>query len=747
MTVRRTVLCGMAAAATMVVTAVAGIPASSASPTPLKRAQAQVSLIRGSNGTVHALAAVGKPVPPKGLTARQARTSPKAAARATLAHYASAFGVKAGNLRAIQARSIAGGHVVRYQQYMRGLPVYAGQLVVSQTRSGAMQSITGEVARGTFVGRPLLLKKTNDPMVMRAASKAEAYVAKQTHLKVSQLHATSRGLWVFNGALLDQSLPDVNARVVRFDVTADQGAVNWTVMVTPRRFVVFAFDANPHALHRYVCDNANTATVNATQRRCDGTNNAYVRTDGQLASSITDVNQVFDSLHDTALAYANYTNLDLTALIGTTDGNAGEPKALRATTRVCALDSEPECPMLNAFWNSTTQQMVYGQGMTSLDITGHELTHGVTAHTSNLLYVYQSGALNESMSDVLGELTQLGTGHSGSTDRDDWLIGEDSAYGPLRNMSDPATAPAGYQAGVWGPWSPQPDRMTSTHWYGGTQDNGGVHENSGVGNKTAYLIGHGGTFNGYTVRGLGYAKTFKIYWTLDNLLTPGSDYKDLFSFVQLACQKYLDRPASYITADDCAQVGKAVRATELYKDAAVNPPVATPYCPAGQTVDKPAIMSQGFDSFATSARWTFSPGNTGLANATAGFPYAVRGKDAAILGAGNQPAIITSPAVAVPAGGAWMRTDYAVLWDTQPTTSLQYSTDDGTTWRDAGTLAGSVNAGPWTTITPGWSSAKLDLSSLAGQTVRFRVMVAAGVPTRGLYALAFLDNFKVYTCS
>jgi len=128
----------------------------------------------------------------------------------------------------------------------------------------------------------------------------------------------------------------------------------------------------------------------------------------------------------------------------------------------------------NAFWNG--QQMVYGDGDgnvfsplgNSLDVVAHELTHAVTQYTADLVYSYESGALNESYSDVFGAMV----------DRNDWLLGED-VYTPhtpgdaLRSLSSPTT---------YG----QPDHMNN--YVNTSSDNGGVHTNSGIPNKAAYNI-------------------------------------------------------------------------------------------------------------------------------------------------------------------------------------------------------------------------------------------------------------------
>ncbi|TDD80814.1 peptidase M4 family protein [Actinomadura darangshiensis] len=149
----------------------------------------------------------------------------------------------------------------------------------------------------------------------------------------------------------------------------------------------------------------------------------------------------------------------------------------------------------NAFWNG--EQMVYGDGDGTvftdftgpLDVTGHELTHGVTQYTANLEYYGQSGALNESMSDVFGSLIKQW--HLAQTaDRADWLIGQ-GLLAPgvdgvaLRSMKEPGTAYDDPRLGK----DPQPAHMD--HYVDTHSDNGGVHINSGIPNHAFYLAATG----------------------------------------------------------------------------------------------------------------------------------------------------------------------------------------------------------------------------------------------------------------
>ncbi|MCX4525787.1 MULTISPECIES: M4 family metallopeptidase [unclassified Streptomyces] len=146
----------------------------------------------------------------------------------------------------------------------------------------------------------------------------------------------------------------------------------------------------------------------------------------------------------------------------------------------------------NAFWDG--QQMVFGDGdgdlfldfTVSVDVIGHELAHGVTQYSANLVYRGQSGALNESMSDVFGSLIkQYSLGQS--ADQADWLIGA-GLLGPnvtgvaLRSMKAPGTAYDDDELGK----DPQPATMDD--YVDTYSDNGGVHINSGIPNHAFYVV-------------------------------------------------------------------------------------------------------------------------------------------------------------------------------------------------------------------------------------------------------------------
>lgn len=173
----------------------------------------------------------------------------------------------------------------------------------------------------------------------------------------------------------------------------------------------------------------------------------------------------------------------------------------------------------NAFWDG--QRMTYGDGnaswnpLTALDIAGHEVSHGLTTFTAGLVYQDESGALNESFSDIFGTSIE----NFARPTNWNWLIGEDIGSA-LRSMSNP---------GSYG----DPDTYFGNNWAPlGGADNGGVHTNSGVQNFWYYLLVTGGTGtndNGdaYTVNGIGFDNASDIaFRNLTVYLTASSGFAD-----------------------------------------------------------------------------------------------------------------------------------------------------------------------------------------------------------------------------
>lgn len=232
-----------------------------------------------------------------------------------------------------------------------------------------------------------------------------------------------------------------------------------------------------------------------------------VRGEGDPASSDVGVNEAYDGAGATYDLYYEVFQR-----------NSIDDKGLR-------LDSTVHYGVKydNAFWNG--DQMVYGDGdgelfnrfTKSIDVIGHELTHGVTQYEANLTYYGEPGALNESFSDVFGILVKQRVKNQ-TAEQSDWLIGE-GLLAPtvkgvaLRSMKAPGTA---YNDPVLGK-DPQPALYKDK--YIGVQDNGGVHINSGIANYAFYLAA-------MEIGGYAWEKAGKIWYiALRDRLRSNTNFK------------------------------------------------------------------------------------------------------------------------------------------------------------------------------------------------------------------------------
>ncbi|MEM7038893.1 MAG: M4 family metallopeptidase, partial [Bacteroidota bacterium] len=188
---------------------------------------------------------------------------------------------------------------------------------------------------------------------------------------------------------------------------------------------------------------------------------------------------------------------------------------------------------VNAFWDG--QRMTYGDGnggswdpFTCLDIAGHEITHGMTQFTADLIYQNESGALNESFSDIFGKAIEFYARPNNFS----WRVGIDISNNGIRDMDNPNLFN-------------DPDTYGGTNYYTGAADNGGVHINSGIQNKWFNILvdGESGTNdnnNFYNVSSIGWVKAGAVaFRNLSVYLTPGSQHTDArFYAIQSAVDLY-----------------------------------------------------------------------------------------------------------------------------------------------------------------------------------------------------------------
>ena len=261
-----------------------------------------------------------------------------------------------------------------------------------------------------------------------------------------------------------------------------------------------------------------------------------VRSDGDPASGDVAVNEAFDGLRATLVLYGDQFNRD---------SLDGQGRGLIGTVHY-GTDYD------NAQWNGT--QMLFGDGdgqifvrfTIAVDVMGHELTHGVTQFSGGMVYQGQSGALNESMSDVFGSMVKQHHASPQETSAQaDWLIGA-GLLGPtingvaLRSMKAPGTA---YDDPLLGGKDPQPATMSG--YVNTSSDSGGVHTNSGIPNHAFYLAA-------MALGGHSWERAGQIWY---NVLIDPSRPNNL-SFQDFA-QRTVDKAVAMFDADAAAKVSDA----------------------------------------------------------------------------------------------------------------------------------------------------------------------------------------------
>ena len=683
--------------------------------------------------------APGDPIArPSGLSATD---SPATVARAFLTRQADAFGL-AGRGQALRVTGTAGGargrSAVRLQQLEDGVPVLGGEFVVNLDAQRNILSAAGEALPEAVATTPAVTSTA-------ARDTAIAAIAKEHGVAAPRLRADIPSLAIYDPAILGGPGPKSAVLVWRLEVKGVSGMpVDELVLVDARTgLVALSIDQIEEMKDRRVCD-ANQGTGAPNAYPC----NTPVRSEGQgPVASPADVNQAYDFAGDTYDFFFSRFGRD------SLDGQ-GLP--LKSTVRFCPSQAAQDCPYPNAFWDGS--QMVYGEGFAVDDVVGHELTHGVTDFSAHLFYYYQSGAINESLSDVFGELIDQTNGSEPAQTR--WLIGEDIPGFPngFRDMEDPESRN-------------DPATMTSANYHGDETDNGGVHTNSGVSNHAAFLMTDGGG----SVTGLGITKVARIYYEVQTrMLTSAGDYADLASALPQACTNLIGTAG--IAAGDCTEVSDAVAAVQMN---AIPPRAPNPEAPVCGTGLVPSnLFSDDLENTASGnwvaeSGWYYpqNPNPSPIGDAT----YATSGTknffgyDRTAAGAFS---ISMTRNVAIPAGStAFLRFNHAYGFENSGATGydggvLEISVNGGT-FQDIGARLtdGGYNGTLTTTSnnpiegrpafvreSNGYVSSRATLTGLGGQSVRFRFLI--GTDEGNLNANQrpdiygwFVDDIRVYTCA
>lgn len=701
----------------------------------------------------------GRPVPVRSAGSAEQR------ARAFLAEHGALFGLGgAAGLVTTRAGAPdpAGMEHVRFQQTFGGIPVTGGEITV-HLAAGGVVAVHARTMAGLESVELVPTVQAGIARKLAAGAIARSRSPATAELREPRLELLDRG---------HLGGPDFPVRLAWF-VEARRMDLREYVWIDARSGVVLLrFSQLTDALGRAIHD-----ADDPDDGVFDELPGDLVRSEGEPVLPGTfdyagDANAAYDFSGDTYDYFFTEHGRDSYDNAGTT---------LLSTVHFCPSGEPGDCPFLNAFWNG--QQMVYGETFSLADdVDAHELTHAVTEHTANLFYYMQPGALNESFSDIFGETVDLLNGAGPDEPADRWLLAEDlPVFGPIRDMLDPTNAN-------------DPGKTSDPQYVcqDPGQDAGGVHSNSGVPNHAFALMVDGGTYNGVTVNGIGIDKAGRIqYRALSQYLVSSSNFMDACDALAQSCQDLVGMDG--ITPSDCDEVDYALAAVEMC--------VAPPACPTVEpalTCDDPehAVQDLFVDDFeelpgagppgsmapGELSNWTqnvivqptdFSATNAHFGNICCLGPFATSGAGNVWgydVPAAGDAALEMASDVVLPAGAfVHFRHSFGFenddsfcgsppcLWDGGV---IEYSTDGGASWLDAGSLveAGQAYTGPiigsggnplagrqaFVADSFGFTATRLDLSGIGGEDFRFRFRIGTDsvVDDYGW----FIDDFRIYTC-
>lgn len=387
-----------------------------------------------------------------------------------------------------------GNRHFRYDQVYDGMPVIGGELVVHVDVKGAINAVNGS-ARGDLQG-----------LGASPISEAVAMATINHDIRFAGLTvATPRRVMIQT----DDGVLHAAYETLATGVRAKLPVRDKVYVDVDTNQVVAVYPTIHTARNRQIYSMNNSGNEN-------GLPGTLKRSEGGAASTDAAVNASYDNAGATYDAYKMFFNRD-------SIDNAG--LALRQSVHF-------DVNFCNAFWNGT--QMVYGdgdssQGCASLaistDVTGHEMTHGVTEHESNLNYSGEPGGMNEALSDMFGAFVEawVDGGKNGTLANNSgvWLIGDEVLPPFLRNMCDPAAD--GASKDVWS----------------SSLGNTDVHYSSGPANLMFCLLSKGGTHpRGKTttnVPGIGMDKAIRIvYKAQTDYLTSTSKYANFRTAMEQA---------------------------------------------------------------------------------------------------------------------------------------------------------------------------------------------------------------------
>lgn len=433
-----------------------------------------------------------------GTVAETVRSDSDASVRAALTRVAPVFKLRAENLKLLGTKTdLLNTTHARYQQLKNGIPVVGGDLILHLDDHGVLYAVSGGARDG-------VIELPSQPKIQAAFAES---IAAET---------LAVGTATAEPARLVYLQPSDAAMRLTWEVHTTHDAditQNELIYVDALTGAVVERRTNVQTAARSIYDAQQAVIEKISQLP-----GKLIRSEGAAASSDALANSNYDLLGSTNDCFKRLLGRD------SFDGKGG---ALVSTIHARFKDPQGRVYNNNAMWLNEQRQMIYGDGdgknysnwAGSYDVTAHEIAHGITHAEAALVYKNESGALNEAMSDILSSICDYDRTKSFA---ETWMLGE-TVITPgkpgdaIRYMDNPTKDGASYDY--------YPER------YLGTEDNGGVHLNSGIANLAFVLLSTGGKHprgkTTTTVPSLGIQKATAIFYrALTEYMTSSSDFKD-----------------------------------------------------------------------------------------------------------------------------------------------------------------------------------------------------------------------------
>jgi Zn-dependent metalloprotease len=605
---------------------------------------------------------------------------------------------------------------VRLNQTYHSIPVFGRQLVVHLDAQENVVAVNGQFTPDIHVAtQPSITSQDAERVALRDLLEEQLTGEERARVSIDVLHDRTQ-VMVFVDELGKATL------TWNLIIMTDSPLGQWSYFVNAGRpVVVHRFDSAEHIKQRktYTADNR------------AGVPGRILIDEGERAKN----DAVAQAAHDGAgKVYDYYFNTFKRDAI---DGRGGP---MVSTVHYGSDPQDAE----NAAWIGERQQMIYGDGgkifkplAYGLDVVGHEFTHGVTDGTAGLIYQGQSGALNESYSDIFATMI----------DRGNWTIGEQVVKSPpfpapvLRNLEDPSLG------GKYDPRDPlagvgQPSKMSEYARLPNSRkaDNGGVHINSGIPNRVAFLV----------AQALGREKTEQIYYrTLTQYLTPDSNFGDAARATIRAAQELYGGNEANAVRTAFGQVGIDAAGSTGVPTQPEQPQTRTPNVPPPPAPSIPpgctnAITNGTFEN--ADAGWTqVSTAHSSIIDTQ--LPH-TGARSAWLGGTDQEPVQYIYQEVRLPANATSIKLGYWRLIHYETSGLLGLFASEAKFSTNIANTNGDIVANVETFVSSSgddeWHQAAADLSQFAGKTVR--LVYGAENPKRNVSSY-FIDDVELIVCT